>query len=57
MAAITFNNFLDPNPGFEEILDPGGTLAGNATVFAITNNTGGSSRQLHLPRDRDRLHL
>ena len=39
---ITFNNNFDPNPGFEEILDVSGTLAGNATTFAITNNNGGT---------------
>ena len=42
MATITFNSNFDPNPGFEEILDPGGTLAGDATTFTITNNTGGA---------------
>jgi Ca2+-binding RTX toxin-like protein len=42
MAAITFNTNFDPNPGFEEILDPGGTLVGAATAFAVTNNTGGT---------------
>ena len=33
---------MTPIPDFEEILDPAGTLLGNATAFAITNNTGGS---------------